>query len=108
VKKISVEKITESVVLAREVVGVSGNVLLNKGVTVSPSLGRRLKNWGITVIHIEGEDETKEEREAASVSPDQLKEALEKKFSSVIDNKIMKKVFAAVLEYRIQKGTTGY
>ena len=107
VKKIPVENITEPVTLAREVLGVSGNVLLKKGVTVSPALGRRLKNWGINIIHIEGEDETEEAQGLVTVSPEEIKSALEKKFSEVISNDIMKQIFDSTLEFRIQKGRAG-
>lgn len=102
-KKISVDDIQNDQVLGRDVCGPSGNVLLGKGTKVSPAMGRRLKNWGITSLFIEGEEDVHAEGATAQTTPGEMKERLDRKFSRVMDSAIMKQIFAAVYQYRIQK-----
>jgi len=102
-KRISVDNIDEGMVLGKDICGPSGNILLAKGTAVSPSLGRRLKNWGIVTISIEGEDEQSAAQEGSAVSSDDIKKQLEAKFSRCFDSAIMKELFAAVFQYRIRK-----
>ena len=100
-KKITVDKIEDGMILGKEVSGSSGNVLLSKGTPLSAALGRRLANWGITALYIEGNEDSLLEENTVSVSPEVLKEQLINKFSNVIDNPIMKQFFVAVYHYRI-------
>jgi hypothetical protein len=102
-KKISVDAIESEMVLAREVCGSSGNILLAKGTPLNPSIGRRLKNWGIPFVLIEGDEVAEETQSVPGVSPEELKSQLTAKFSNVINNPIMKQIFAAVFQFRIQK-----
>jgi hypothetical protein len=101
-RRVSVEKIESGMVLAKEVRGRSGNVLLSKGVALNPFIGRRLKNWEIVFVHVEGEEESSEEVSAVRVSPEEVKAGLEKKFSGTLHDAIMKQIFAAVYQHRIQ------
>lgn len=102
-RRVAVEDIQEDMVLAKEVRGRSGNVLLNKGVKLNPFMGRRLKNWDISFVHIEGEDDSPKTESAVTVSPQEVKSLLEKMFNDVINNPIMKQIFAAVYQHKIQK-----
>ena len=102
-KKLSVENVLEGMILAREVCGTSGNILLIKGTQLNPALGRRLKNWGIPFVYIEGEEESMTQESAPSISPEDLKKHLMAKFSDVINNPLMKQIFAAVFQFRLQK-----
>lgn len=102
-KKIPVEKVESGMVLGRNVCGPSGSTLLIKGVCLTAALGRRLKNWGITSIYIEGEEDTPLEVYTSSISANKLKEHLTQKFSRVIHNVVMKKIFSAVYQHRLQK-----
>ncbi len=102
-KKIAVCEVSDEMVLSREVCGSSGNILLTKGTKLSPALGRRLTNWGITFVYVEGEEESPEKKNTVSISPDELKNQLMVKFSNVINNPIMKKLFVTVYQYRLQK-----
>lgn len=102
-KKIPVEKIESGMVLGRNVCCSSGSTLLIKGVCLTTALGRRLKNWGITSIYIEGEEDTPQEHYTSSISVNKLKEHLTHKFSHVIHNAVMKKIFSAVYQHRLQK-----
>ncbi|MBD3315579.1 MAG: hypothetical protein GF344_07315 [Chitinivibrionales bacterium] len=103
-KKVRVENFEKGMILARDVCGTSGSVLLGNGTPLSAALGRRLKNWGIDFVYVEGEEETEEHTTAADATPKEIKAHLEKKFSRVIDNPIMQQIFTAVYQYRIRKG----
>jgi hypothetical protein len=104
-KKLTVDKIEDGMILGREVCGNSGNVLLSKGTPLSGALGRRLVNWGISTVYIEGEEELFPEESTVSVSPEKLKDELMNKFSNVISNPIMKKIFVAVYQYRMNSNS---
>ncbi len=102
-KKIAVENIEDGMVLSREICNSSGNILVSKGVSLTAALGRRLKNWGIHYIYIDGEEQSVEEFNIISTSPEELKSHLLSKFSAVMENPIMKKLFVAIYQYRLQK-----
>jgi hypothetical protein len=104
-KRVLVEAITDKMVLAKEVCGTAGSVLLGKGTILSPSMGRRLKNWGVQFVYVEGEGEDQQEGTSITISPEEVREHLEKKFSRVLGNEIMKKIFAAVFKFKVQKNT---
>ena len=104
-KRILVENIADGMILAKEVCGASGNALLNKGCTLNTALGRRLKNWGILFVHVEGEDDSAEAQSTkAQASPQEIQTKLEQKFSAVMGNPIMKKLFAVTYQFKVQKG----
>ena len=102
-KKIPVSDIQDGMVLSREICGSSGNILLGKGVKLSTAMGRRLTNWGIPFVYVEGEEESPEKKKEVEVLPDELKNQLMLKFSNVMNNPIMKKLFVTVYQYRLQK-----
>ena len=70
---------------------------------LSTAMGRRLTNWGIPFVYVEGEEESPEKKKEVEVLPDELKNQLMLKFSNVINNPIMKKLFVTVYQYRLQK-----
>ena len=102
-KKIFVEKIEDGMFLARDVCGTSGSALLAKGTKLTETMGRRLKNWGVTYVCIEGEEEQKQEKPILEISPEQVKEQLESKFVDVIDNPIMKTLLLAVYNFKTRQ-----
>lgn len=104
-KKILVEDIEDNMVLEREVCGAGGNTLLTKGTVLSKALGRRLKNWGITFVFVEGEEELHKEENKVAVSPEALKEHLSEKFADTLNNPNMRKIFDAVYRYRLKKNS---
>jgi hypothetical protein len=103
-KKIQVENIVDAMVLAKDVCGPSGNVLLSAGTKLTPSLGRRLKNWGIFFVNVQSDDSPVLADDGPRISKEEIQAALGRRFSMVMDNKLMKKIFDAVLAYKIQKG----
>ena len=90
-------------VLAREVCGSGGNVLLTRGTALSKAIGRRLQNWGIPSVYVEGEEEKLPEENTVTVSPEALDEHLSAKFGKTVNNPNMKKIFNAVYQYRLHK-----
>ena len=105
-KKINVESIEPDMILARDVSSTSGNVLLGKGTPLTPALGRRLKNWGIFFVYIDGEEESEVVEAAVKISPDEVRQELEKKFEGTLDEPVMRKVFNAVFEFKMRSAGT--
>jgi hypothetical protein len=104
-KKISAEKIEDGMVLGRDVCGASGSILLSKGSSLSQSMGRRLINWGISFVYVEGEEVHEQEENSVTTSPEEIKSQLMEKFSDTINNPIMKTLFVAVYQYKLQKNS---
>ena len=102
-KKIFVENIGDGMVLAKDVCGSTGSALISKGTRLTVAMGRRLKNWGVAYVCIEGEEERKEEKPLIEISPEQVKNELQAKFADVIDNQIMKIVFDAVYAFKTRQ-----
>jgi hypothetical protein len=102
-KKITSDQVEDGMVLAREVCGSSGNILLNKGTVLSSAMGRRLTNWGISQVYVEGEEVAIAEEAAPNLTPQELKSNLMKKFSNCIEHPLMKQLFVAVYQYSLQK-----
>ena len=101
-KRVSVENIEDGMILSKDVCGPSGNILLSSGTQISAAIGRRLKNWGIFQVTVEGEEHSQEADESAQISPEELRAHLKYKFEGRLDNPVMKKIFDAVFEYRLQ------
>jgi hypothetical protein len=103
-KKIQVETIADAMVLAKDVSGPSGNVLLAAGTKLTPSLGRRLKTWGIYFVTIQSDDDPASADSAPRISNEEIQKKLAETFSDVMNDAMMRKIFDAVLNYKIQKG----
>lgn len=99
-KKISTELVEDGMIALRDISGPSGNTLVNKGAELSAALGRRLANWGIPFVYVEGEEEEKTQEAVNDITNEALKAQLMAKFSNCIDNPIMKKIFVATYQYR--------
>ena len=104
-KRVLIENISDKMVLAKEVCGTSGSILLATGTVLTSSMGHRLKNWGVQFVYVEGEEESPQQGSVATVSPEEIRALLENKFSKVIGSEIMKKIFAAVYKFKIQHNT---
>ncbi len=92
-------------ILARDVFGSSGSALLNKGTRLTMTMGRRLKNWGVPFVSIEGEEEHQEEKTAIEISPEEIRLQLEKKFADVSVNPVMQELFNAVYTFKTKSTT---
>ncbi|MFP4520587.1 MAG: hypothetical protein ACLFQK_00430 [Fibrobacterota bacterium] len=103
-KKILVEDISSGMVLAKPVVGGSGNILLNTGATLREQMASRLKSWGIPFVYVEGEEEDAgEEVKSGSKNTEDLRKDLETRFGENINDPMMKTVFNAVLNFLSSK-----
>jgi hypothetical protein len=102
-KRISVEHIEDGMILSKDVCGPSGNILLSAGTQISAAIGRRLKNWGILLVSVEGEEPDQQSDETERISPEDLKKHLEYKFEGRLNNPVMEKIFNAVYDFRLQK-----
>jgi len=90
-------------ILAGDVCGPSGNVLLGKGTKLTAAIGRRLKNWGISFVEIEGQEEQKEEEPIQDDMQEDFSNQLREKFADVIQNPIMKQIFNAIIDFKQNK-----
>ena len=97
-KKIPVDKIEDGMILAKPLMGSSGNILLNEGVVLKQSMISRLKNWDVPLVTVQSDQETVEET-AAPVAVEFKTEALDAVFSNVIKNPIMKIIYEATRDY---------
>ena len=104
-KRVMIENISDKMVLAKEVCGTSGSILLAKGTVLTASMGHRLKNWGVQFVYVEGEEESPQEGSVVTISPEEIRAQLEDRFSRVMGSEIMKKIFAAVYKFKIQHNT---
>ena len=102
-KKITSDLVEDGMILAREVCGASGNILLDRGTVLSSAMGRRLTNWGIPSVFIEGEEEAMAAQTGPDLTPEELKSNLMTKFSRCSEHPLMKKIFVAVYQYKLQK-----
>jgi len=97
-KKIQVDKIEDGMVLAKPIVGNSGNILLNEGVILKKSMIPRLKNWDVPFVSVQSEVESVEEV-AAPVVVEYKSDVLDEVFKDVIKNPIMKIILESTRDY---------
>ena len=103
-KKTSVDDIADNSILAKDVYGNAGNVLLGKGTSLSAAMGRRLKNWGIPFVWIEGDEDAAENTESTEVDTEDVIAKLDERFAGLLDNPIMSAIHTAVRDFRSGKG----
>jgi len=103
-RRVSTDTIVGGSVIAADVCSPAGQVLLNKGAPITPSMGKRLRNWGIAHVFIEGVDDTEQDIVAEAISPVRIKSGLYSMFLGTLDNPHMTKIFNAVCEHRLRKG----
>jgi hypothetical protein len=102
-KKITADALNSNMILARDITSTTGNILLGKGTSLTPALGRRLKNWGINFVYIEGDEESLQKEKVVEVSAEDVKAQLREKFAGHLDDEIMLKLFNAVFEFNISR-----
>ena len=101
-RKIATDSIATECIAAADVTGPSGNVLVGKGMSITPALGRRLRNWGIASVCIEGEEDSGESVKSAMRSPLEIKGELYDKFLGTLDNTRMRRIFDAMCKHKLQ------
>ena len=102
-RKIATDQITLGDVIAADVTSQSGNVLMNKGAAITPAMGRRLRNWGIAYVYIEGEEGRGGSAGSRVRSAVETKSELYDIFFGTLDSAKMRKIFDAVCNYKIRQ-----
>lgn len=102
-KKTSVDDIADNSILAKDVFGNAGNVLLSKGTSLSSAMGRRLKNWGIPFVWIEGDEEAAADAECPQENSEDVLAKLDERFEGLLDHPIMRDIHSAVRAFRSGK-----
>jgi hypothetical protein len=102
-RKTPTDKITLGDVLAVDVISPSGNVLMGKGAAITPAMGRRLRNWGIAYVFIEGEVGRGGSAGSKARSDIETKSELYDMFFGTLDSANMRKVFDAVCNHKIRQ-----
>jgi len=104
VRKITVDKIDKGMILAEDICGNTGNVLLSNGTQLNGAIGRRLKNWGITEVCIEGDASASIMDTDTEHPAEDIHALLREKFKGVLDSEHMQVLFKAVLAFRTRQG----
>jgi len=102
-RKTATDKITLGDVIAADVMSPSGNVLMGKGTAVTPAMGRRLRNWGISYVYLEGEESQNRSAGSKGRSAIETKSELYDMFFGTLDSANMRKIFDAVCNYKIKQ-----
>ncbi|GBU23097.1 hypothetical protein R80B4_03013 [Fibrobacteres bacterium R8-0-B4] len=102
-RKTATDRISLGDVIAIDVTSPSGNVLMNKGAAITPAMGRRLRNWGIAYVYIEGEAGRSGSAVSRGRSAIETKSELYDMFFGTLDSANMKKLFDAVCNYKIKQ-----
>ncbi|MDR2591534.1 MAG: hypothetical protein LBC59_01845 [Chitinispirillales bacterium] len=106
-RKTATDRITLGDVIAVDVTSPSGNVLMNKGSAITPAMGRRLRNWGIAYVYIEGEEGRGGHVGLKRRSAIETKSELYDMFVDTLDSANMRKIFDAVCNYKIKQQEDG-
>ena len=100
-KRIAIAQVENGMILTADVCGPAGNVILKSGTTLSEAVGRRLANWGVTKVYVEGVDESLPIKPTTSDTGVKMQAHLKAKFEKCMGNPIMAKLYESVLSYRI-------
>ncbi len=104
---IRVNDLKDGMVLACEVSNKHGNILLEKGDTLSEKHIMLLKSWGITEAGIEGFDKDQvEKRERESLSTAvvaSIEEDLKNLFCDFGDNPLMNELYRVVKKFNVKQ-----
>jgi len=102
-RKTPTDRITLGDVIAADVASPSGNILMGKGTAITPAMGRRLRNWGIAYVYVEGEEGRGGSSGAKARSAVETKSELYDIFVGTLDSANMRKIFDAVCNYKIRQ-----
>jgi hypothetical protein len=106
-RKAATDQITLGDVIAADVVSPSGNVLMGKGTAITPAMGRRLRNWGISYVYIDGEEDHGGSAGLKARSAVETKSELYDMFYGTLESANMRKIFDAVCNYKIRQQGRG-
>jgi hypothetical protein len=101
-RKIPIDHIKLGDVVAVAVTSSSGNVLIDKGAAITPAMGRRLRNWGIACVYVEGEEGAGGPVSAKARSAVETKSELYDLFLGTLESARMRKIFDAVCACKLK------
>jgi hypothetical protein len=115
VRQINISDARPGMVLAQDVLNMTGMVLLRKGAILTERHVKMLRTWGVTAIAVEGGAETPSQPTTQQVTPseaiEKLKQVIEQRlqlvFSRAIDDPLMKALHQAALEQLLEEVSTG-
>ena len=96
-KRISTTEIKDDMVLAEDLAGPNGNIILPKGVKLKASLSPRLSGWGINDIAIESADE---EGSEDTEIVENIEERLRPLFIKGLDTEISQTLLKTLVQVR--------
>ncbi|MEW6536544.1 MAG: hypothetical protein AB1454_13120 [Candidatus Auribacterota bacterium] len=108
-RKITIDKAAEGMVLAKPLKKADGQVLLGEGGRLSPRVITRLNEWEIDIIFVEGEPESPDEEECAvgmridTASLEEICATIDQRFKYVADHIVMKKIIRGLKEHFLRK-----
>lgn len=89
--KKNVEELEEGMVLAEDIKGSQGNLLLTAGVSLTDKHIRVMKTWGISMVEIEGEEEV-------AYTPEQFEQAKAQTTQMFMHNDLKHPLYAILFE----------
>ena len=108
-RKLTIDKVHEGMVLAKPLHNIEGKVLLAQGCKLSSRVISRLGEWGCDVLYVEGEPESSSEQNAVlgynfqDGDIENMLEEIELRFSNVPDDPILQMVKVTLKEHLIGK-----
>ncbi len=104
-RKIAIDNIEDGMVLAKPLMGSTGNILLGEGIELKQAMISRFKNWDISFVFIHSDGDEPDDPNAApvvAISSDQLDEV----FKDVLKNPIMRIIYDAARDYNKSRETS--
>jgi hypothetical protein len=103
-KSISVDILEPGMVLAKDVVGQKGNLIVGKGVEITDRMIGHLKRLGVKKVFIETEEETVQmDPERAQVLIDELAVEFDSRFRRVRDIPVMNELKNILFDHMREK-----
>lgn len=103
-KKLRTERLQSGMVVAKDIIDITGMLLVAKGATLNEQLITRLSKRGVDLVWIENnEEETSLNPLEIEKVKKQIAENLNKRFRLVIQDPIMGGLKGKILEYLIER-----
>ncbi|MDX9701409.1 MAG: hypothetical protein RBU23_00040 [Candidatus Auribacterota bacterium] len=108
-RKMTIDKVQDGMVLAKPLHNIEGKVLLAQGCKLSTRIISRLDEWGCDIVYVEGEPETLSEQKSVlgysckDGDVEKLLEEIELRFSNVSDDPVLQMVKTTLKEHLIRK-----
>jgi hypothetical protein len=98
--RVLVNQIEDGMILAEDLRGPSGNILLQAGMELRKSLARRLQAWGIVEVSICEQGDLQAPAEGSAMPIEDLEPHLRLLFQEGLELPTMQMIFQATLDFR--------